>query len=478
MKLYAIYLFLGISSLFLQFQSCSNNEVKKGVTTFQTSVTTVAPIKQHFESFAKGKEIPKIICESDSLQSYALYLPSNYSTDKKWPVIYCFDPHASGLLPVSLYKNLAEKYGYVLIGSNNSQNGTTWDAINASVQTLMDDTHARISIDNKRVYLAGFSGGARVAGLVAEMIPGITGVIGCGAGINGLDPGTIYPFSYIGIVGNKDFNYNEMQDLIAKMGTNIRHQLIVYNGKHQWAPVEIMNQAFEWITLNAMKDKLIPKNDKLINLVADENEISIKKYEKENDDYNMYLNYRKMSNFLSGLYDVKVENNMIAELGTSDNVKKTIATQAAIELKERAIQQEYMDDLQSKDVSWWKDETKKLNAPSDKDIYLMNQRLLGFMSLATYMTISDAIQKNAWDAADHFNQIYAAIDPTNAEHAYLSACFDARKKQNDAAYGSLEEAVKLGFSDFNRTEKDSNFVALKYTATFSKIISQMKKKSK
>jgi len=482
MKIFFSILFAGITSLFFQIESCNSSGSKKNIV-YQTPIAApLTEVKPHFESFPKGKEIASIVCQSDNLQSYAMYLPSNYTSKKKWPVIYFFDPQADGILPIKMYKRLAEKYGYILIGSNNSQNGTTWDKITASVQTLMDDTHKRISIDDKRVYLAGFSGGARVAGLIAEMTPGITGIIGCGAGINGIDPETIYPFSYIGLVGNKDFNYNEMEDMIAKMGSNIQHQLIVYDGKHQWAPVEIMNEAFEWITLNAMKQKLIPINEKLINLVVNENETSIKKYEKQNDEYDMYLNYQKMSNFLSGLYDVKVEDNMIGKLGKSDVVQKTIAANAAVEQKEQDIQQEYIDDLQSKDVNWWKDETMKLNQitakSNDKNTYLMNQRLLGFMSLATYMTINDAMQKGLWDVADHYNQIYAAIDPKNPEHAYLSACFAARKKQDAIVISELEEAQKLGFADFKRAENDSNFLAFKNTSAFSKIISQMKKNVK
>ena len=33
----------------------------------------------------------------------------------------CFDAHGKGLLPVELYKDEAEKYGYIVVGSNNSK---------------------------------------------------------------------------------------------------------------------------------------------------------------------------------------------------------------------------------------------------------------------------------------------------------------------------------------------------------------------
>ncbi|HKQ93218.1 MAG TPA: hypothetical protein VJZ77_21330, partial [Blastocatellia bacterium] len=69
-----------------------------------------------------GKIIERVVCLKDAGQSYALYLPSNYTTDRRWPVIYAFDPAARGLRPVERFKDAAEKYGYIIVGSNNSRN--------------------------------------------------------------------------------------------------------------------------------------------------------------------------------------------------------------------------------------------------------------------------------------------------------------------------------------------------------------------
>ena len=39
-----------------------------------------------------GVVVEKIKCSNDSLQSYAVYLPSTYSTDKKYPVYLFLRP--------------------------------------------------------------------------------------------------------------------------------------------------------------------------------------------------------------------------------------------------------------------------------------------------------------------------------------------------------------------------------------------------
>ena len=65
----------------------------------------------------------KVVCKSNPEQSYAVYLPSTYSASRKWPLIAAFDPAARGNVPVEQFKDAAERYGYIVCGSNNSRNG-------------------------------------------------------------------------------------------------------------------------------------------------------------------------------------------------------------------------------------------------------------------------------------------------------------------------------------------------------------------
>src|SRR5262249_23557865 len=172
------------------------------------------------EEPAKGQVIPSLVCLEDPSQSYALYLPSHYSRDRAWPVIYAFDPFARGKTAVEVYKDAAEKYGYIVVGSNNSKNGPGAIQLGAA-QAVWADTHRRFSIDKNRVYTTGLSGGARVATSVALYCTTceIAGVIGIGAGYPTM-PGVKSPandhFLYFGIVGAADLNYPELMLLRKK----------------------------------------------------------------------------------------------------------------------------------------------------------------------------------------------------------------------------------------------------------------------
>src|SRR5579863_8275085 len=131
---------------------------------------------------AKAGELPNpgqisnVICAADENQSYALYLPSNYTAAKRWPILYLFDPGGRGRRPLDLYRDLAETYGFIFAGSNNSKNFSGNQS--AAVNAIWQDTHFRLSLDDRRIYTSGFSGGARVAGAMALSSPGqIAGVI-------------------------------------------------------------------------------------------------------------------------------------------------------------------------------------------------------------------------------------------------------------------------------------------------------------
>src|SRR5438045_1728483 len=59
----------------------------------------------------KGEVIDRVDVPGHPGQTYALYLPSNYTPDREWPVLYCLDPGARGKTPVDRFAAAAEKAG-------------------------------------------------------------------------------------------------------------------------------------------------------------------------------------------------------------------------------------------------------------------------------------------------------------------------------------------------------------------------------
>jgi len=213
------------------------------------------PADAKAQELQPGKMIERVVCLSNNNYSYALYLPSNYDSKRHWPVIYGFDPAARGNLPVELFKEAAEKYGYIVAGSNNSRNGPGVP-LSEIIKTLLEDTSARLRIDTARVYTTGFSGGARVAGMIAFSLQGqIAGVIACGAGFpSQTRPAKDLPFAFYGIAGSEDFNLIEVRQVVRSLeDLGATAHFTEFEGEHSWPPASFCTEAVEWMELQAMK---------------------------------------------------------------------------------------------------------------------------------------------------------------------------------------------------------------------------------
>jgi pimeloyl-ACP methyl ester carboxylesterase len=208
-----------------------------------------------------GRIIDDVKCEADPSQSYALYIPSNYSPTRNWSVIFAMDPGARGRRPVAQFQAAAEKYGYVVAGSNNSRNGS-WNSSFLAVQAMAADVGSRFVVDPKRIYTAGMSGGARVAMQVALTNNQIAGVIASSAGFPDSEPRKSVPFAIFATAGTEDFNYLELRRLDRALRSP--HHLAISEGGHTWLSSDLAVEAIEWMEIQAMKSGRRPKDQALL----------------------------------------------------------------------------------------------------------------------------------------------------------------------------------------------------------------------
>jgi hypothetical protein len=213
------------------------------------------------QDLPRGQIIAEVKCAADPSQSYALYLPSNYSSDRVWSVIFAFDPVARGRLPVELFQAAAEKYGYIVAGSNNSRNGA-WNTSLTAWQAMSSDVLTRFSIDERRTYATGLSGGSRVAMLLALQTGKIAGVIAASAGFPDSKPRKSVPFVIYETAGTDDFNNLEMRDVDRQLTSP--HHLAIFDGGHDWPPAAVAADAVEWLEIQAMRAGLRKTDEMMI----------------------------------------------------------------------------------------------------------------------------------------------------------------------------------------------------------------------
>jgi predicted esterase len=156
-----------------------------------------------------------------------------------------------------LFQHAAETYGWIVVSSWNTASDGPIEPNIAASRALWADTHARFSIDDNRVYVAGLSGTVRLSCLLALTAPGtVSGVIGASAGYPvGVEPKKGDPITFFGTYGDRDFNYYEVRDLDGKLtAAGLTHRVEPFAGGHQWPPAELAAHAVGWMELQAMKN--------------------------------------------------------------------------------------------------------------------------------------------------------------------------------------------------------------------------------
>ncbi|MGB8523102.1 MAG: hypothetical protein WCD43_09060, partial [Candidatus Acidiferrales bacterium] len=174
-----------------------------------------------------------------------------------------------------------------------------------AAQAMVQDTHARLAIDDKRIYFAGLSGGARFASLLAQTCKCAAGVLLNSAGFSPSSPPVAGAnFSVFSDAGTFDFNYPEVVNLDAKLATlHYAHAFSQFDGPHNWAPASLMDEALAWFRLVAMKQGFEPRDIVFVKEQAAEAEKRAKAFEAAGDPYASWKEYRRAAETFDGLGD-------------------------------------------------------------------------------------------------------------------------------------------------------------------------------
>jgi len=266
----------------------------------------------------RGRILDPVACAGDPAQTYALYLPSSYAPDRTWSVLFAFHPAARGRLMVEKYQAAAERYGYIVAASNNSRNGPHAVSV-AAAQAMSADVSRRFSIDPRRVYLTGMSGGARVALGIALAGNTIAGVIASSAGYPDSQPRASVPFALFGTSGTEDFNYLEMRLLDRKLSSP--HFLAVFQGGHTLPPDDVAFDAIEWMELQGMRSGRRSRDAALAGSLLEKRRARLAA--ATSPAGTVYLLQAIVSDF-KGLADVSVEARRLEALIRLPDVKKAL----------------------------------------------------------------------------------------------------------------------------------------------------------
>lgn len=439
-------------------------------------------------SKSRGTVVPTVPCLHDPSQSYALYLPSNYSPDRRWPIIYAFDPFARGSVPVELYRQAAEKYGYIVAGSNNAKNGPGSLEM-AAAQAVWEDTHRRFAIDKDRVYTTGLSGGARFATSFALYCYtcSVAGVIAHGATypVKEAAPANDH-FLYYVAIGDKDFNFPEVAELRAKKEEKrAGFKVKVYPGPHQWAPADVVEDAVEWLELKAMQAGKEKPNPAFIQQQLEKAQGEATQAEQAGDTLIEFYALRSLAVDFKGLVDVSRFEGQLATLKKSKALKharqqenheidrqRSLTASTSADIAGLAqVGPEQVSVLQQRIMSVFADLWRQLKSGArDRLVYV---RAFNQLWIEGIEDGQEQFRKNEYVRAGAYFQLMADVAPDQSWPLLLLAETKVREGDKKAALKALDAAVKRGVKSPQSLTGDPELAPLQGDPEFQRIVKKV-----
>jgi dienelactone hydrolase len=434
---------------------------------------TPAPPPQHEQNRpALGTPAPGIVHASvaviaDPSNSYALYLPSGYSPQKRWPILLVFDPFARGETSVKLFYDAAEKYGFIVAGSNNSRN---FEDPSTALRLLWADVKERYAIDPRRLYVAGLSGGARVASSVALACKNcVAAVIACGAG---LPQGATVPGPEVAdwflVTGTADFNYPELLHLKDALEShNAVSRFVIYDGPHDWMPKEFTERALAWLQLRAMARGSAPVDKEFVGQQFESRMAEAQSARTSGDILSATREYREIAQDFRMFREVKEQEDLAKSLAESEEFRKAkknenvaLDLQGAVAAKITGfaagigqglvnrsryitLLQIAVDDIRN---------DQRGSSPSQK--LAMERGLASAFSFAAENGQQLMLKKNYFSAKDMF-LAGEIIQPDNAWVSYLLATAYAQLNEKKEAIQELRKAVEKGMTNAKALEDEA-----------------------
>jgi hypothetical protein len=387
---------------------------------------TVFGYSQDKQLLQTGVIIDSVKIATTPSESYAIYFPKKYDAKTPLALVFIFEPGGIGKKGIEPFILAAETYNYILVCSNTLRNGSTQVNI-AVANRLFDDVLQTYPIDTSQLYISGFSGGARLASFYGISSGAFQGVIACGASFNGMDK-LIPPsnnFSYVGMVGDRDMNYQEMvanKDWLDK--AKIVNTLFVANEEHVWPKQSEMLRAFDWLEIQAYKKNIRPKNDTIVKRIYDKN-LRIGDSLKANKEMVSSVSaYEKGITFFNTNEDNFIRNK-ISEIKKSREYKEELAKMEAIQIQENEIldklslrfDQELKSAKSNSSFKFWKSEIKDLYTMKldDKNPLAQNmaKRVLFWFQVMVYETGQENKRNQQNNKAEYCNELYKIITETN-----------------------------------------------------------------
>lgn len=397
--------------------------------------------------------------EFDTTVHFSLFIPSG-TVDKKMPLIVFFDAHGKTVPALEQYKQLAEQYHIAMAGFDASANEVPFEQTQKKFKPWLAELTSIAPVDTSILFLAGFSGGARVASLFENLLPQVKATALCGAGPANPQTWINSKCPCMAFCGSGDFNYIELLNLQSQSRKTKYLSVTVFSGIHQWPTAEAFEAYF--VLVNRIV-KGPSANDVAENEILHRCQVFASAGRPD----------MAIATASGGIYALQ-QANASKLVAFADSLGKAIP-ETFIKEYDAAMQSEmrlqnkirtmfqFADTLQMASFL----DSLKMHAPADT-ISLshdLSRRLKAYCGIVAYSYSSQAFKGKT---PQLFSQLrmYQMVEPNNNEMLFLFSAYFAAQKQCAEAQQYLNKAKQNGFSDRTRYNNTHEFDACRSEVAF------------
>ncbi|MBP1618562.1 MAG: hypothetical protein H6Q14_2389 [Bacteroidetes bacterium] len=387
-------------------------------------------------------------CKTDPGNNYEIYVPKRDKNQEKLPLLVILDSHGGGKFALEKFKKGAGQYPVVLAASNLIKNG--YADFDRAIGRLIEDIRQKYPA-NETIYLAGFSGGARMALGYALAHP-VNGLILCGALGNPQQIGAL-SCPILSISGTDDFNFVETAQYLLQeetMPQNLKIELI--NASHSWPDNQMLADALGAFRLS---ESTAPATQ--LSTYLHRQHARIDSLKKNNE----WVKAEQLARNMAITNNLDKDKTFWKEynfLRTSSRYLDQLNQLGQCLSNEMNLRQSYVEAFSSKDEAWWKNEIKAIDDhiknssdPLSQDMY---RRIKGFWGIACYSYCKQAVAQRDEAMLRKTLEIYQAVEPRNPDMFYFSAFLPYWKGDATSTIEALQKAVGEGYADLDQLTKD------------------------
>lgn len=433
-------------------------------------------------SVKKGVVVDNLKVNDSLSESYALYLPTTFSNTRTWPVLFLFDPGGRGKSAAQLFKSIAEEQGYLVVSSNDisSENELVKNVEIAA--RLMSWTTRMLPTDFKQVNTVGTMDGAKVASSVPLIFGNIFGVVAAGDHYMNLDLlDRKSNFAFVGIVGDEQYTSTGINLTAAALdGQNHMSAVYTYNGASDWPKPDVLFSAVGSLTLQAMRQKLRPVDQQLVNTLYQKDMLKVDKMISSGEMVPAWHLLELMSEKYDGLRSLAEVEQKQSQLRRSRTFLEQKKKESEIMAREDRLKSDllyyFREDVETanfENLGWWNYQKNKLDSLAQKSPSeaKMAKRVEGFVREMAETARQEYLKKNP-DLNNELlaNMILTIFNPHNYNAYKRIITLSSQDNDFATALFYFEEMLKNGYRDKEGVYDIEGTLALKMTPDFNWLV--------